>query len=121
VFFPYSQNVGSNTQASSQAAALTFLNTLQAALPNTLFIMCGPAFGFQSWHLSAMQYVMANAADPTRIRMIDSITQGWANGSSSGFLTSDAVHWGHYGNRVWRSRLIAEGMANALLDMILNR
>lgn len=118
VVFPYSQNVGTSTQAQSQAAALAFITKLQRALPKTLFVMIGPAFGFQTWHLAAMQYVMANAPDAKRIRMVDTITQGWATGSSTGFLTTDNIHWGVWGNLKWRSVLLAEAIKNALFDML---
>lgn len=120
VFFPYSQNVGANTQAQSQTAALAFLSALQIALPDTLFIMCGPAYGFQSWHLAAMQYVMANAPDPRRIRMIDSISEGWATTSTASHLTTDNTHLGNWSNVNWRANLIAEGIASAICDMVLN-
>lgn len=118
VFFPYSQNVGSNTQATSQAAALSFITQLQAALPNAVFIMCGPAYGYQAWHLAAMQYVMANVPDPTRIRMIDTITEGWATGNSSGYLTTDTTHWGVWGNLNWRSKILANRIKDCLFDML---
>lgn len=119
VVFPFSQNIGSSTQAQSQAAALSFITDLQNSLPKTLFVMIGPAFGFQSWHLAAMQYVMANAPDPRRIRMVDTITEGWAAGANQGFLTTDNVHWGVWGNHNWRSVLLAEEIKNALFDMVL--
>jgi len=70
VYFPYSQNIGSNTQATSQTAALGFVNTLMAALPATLFVMDGPAFGAQSWHQAAMNYVAANCLDQSRLGVI---------------------------------------------------
>lgn len=117
--FPYSQNVGSNTQATSQAAAISFIQQLMTALPKTLFVMIGPAYGYQSWHLAAMQatYTAAQAIDPTRIRMIDTITGGWAAGGSAGYLTTDNVHWGVWANLNWRSKLLANELSSAIIDM----
>jgi hypothetical protein len=117
LIFPYSQNVSGMTQATSLAAANSFVAQIQAALPNCRLIMIGPAYGFQSWHLANMQAVLAAAAIPANIRMVDTISEGWASGGSAGFLTTDAVHWGQYGNLEWRSRALAERIADRLLDM----
>lgn len=119
VIFPYSQNVTGNTQATSQAAALAFVTALQSALPRALFIMIGPAFGFQTWHQAAMQYVMANAPDARRIRLVDTVALGMASGSNQGFLTTDNVHWGVFGNYAHRSVLLAEEIGYNTADMIL--
>ena len=81
--------------------------------------MIGPAFGGQSWHQAAMNYVMSNAPAPARIRMVDTIAAGMTSGSSSGFLTTDNVHWGVWANREWRSAWVAQAVRDALLDMLL--
>jgi hypothetical protein len=119
VVFSYSQNVGSNTQVTSQASALAFVTQLQNALPNTLFVMVGPANLAQSWHQAAMQYVMANSPAPSRIRMIDTVAQGLAVGGSAGMLNSDNTHWGTWANREWRSLWLAQQIRDCLLDMLL--
>jgi len=121
--FPFSQNI--DTQTTSTAAAVDFIQTLQATLPDALFVMLSPACGFQSWHLTAMQAVMAAAPDPARIRMVDAITEGWATdtttaGGSTGYLTTDNTHWGAWGNLHWRSKLLAEAIAWRVQDMVLN-
>jgi len=108
-----------NNQASSQAAAISFVAALQQALPQTPLVMIGPAFGSQAWHRYAMQVTMPAAPDPTRMRMNDSITQGWATGASSaGWFTTDAVRWGVEGKFKWRSPLPANAIAHALLDRV---
>lgn len=118
VFIPYSQNVGSNTQATSTAACISAITAIQNGSPKTLIVLGGPAFGYQSWHLAAMQACVAAAPDPKRIRYIDSITEGWSSGGSAGYLTSDNVHWGQYGNLEWRSYILAQRFAAKLQEMI---
>ena len=118
LYLPYSQNVGGNNQATSQAACISEVNAIQAGSPNTLIVMPGPAFGAQSWHLAAMTACAAGATNPSHITLIDTITQGLGSGGSAGMLVNDAAHWGMYGNFEWRSKWMAEQVAQALLSMI---
>lgn len=129
LLFDGSQNDGTRFAEVTTAAAAS-LHTLQAALPDTLFLVCGPVLhssGTPSY-VAALAAAVAQAPDPRRIALINNSADGWFSGSGKNtapsgsgnndiYVSSDGAHLTQAGID-YRATILAERMRVALLGLV---
>lgn len=126
-----SQNDWNQNTATLTAAVRTMLNTLLAALPNTLFVGIGPVVGNSST-VNAANAIAAGwtgANDQGRVRFIDNFTVPWITGFGESAITaspttnagywvaSEQYHLHGFGVEYW-AEIAATRVGDALLAML---
>lgn len=123
-----SQNDGSSSAV--QAAVTATLNAVLGALPNLRVIVAGPVVNGTAAYMAGLVAGVAACVDPSRVRVIDPVAEGWITGASTAsvvaptgtgnrdwYAASDTAHLSQAGAD-YRAAIMAERVAWAVQDMV---